>query len=262
MKLLLFAVTLSITAGIANACEHHGNDNLRSVDEDADHHAETSQDRRQLQGRPKPFVMDGIEFPSQEAFVKSGARCGTKDLTEKEREKEENDIAKYLAKNPRGRSSLETIKIDVVFNVIHKSNGTEGMLSQGDIDSQINVLNSAFASSGFAFNLREVGFYENDDWFTGCAGNQDFKDSIRGNSTDGKDVLYIYTCLPSGLLGYAYLPSSIGNGVPLERDGIVLRYSTLPGGSLAPYNEGDTATHEVGHWLGLHHTFSVSKMRR
>ena len=81
-------------------------------------------------------------------------------------------------------------------------------------------------------------------------------------------TLNIYSAsLGQFLLGWAYLPWDFDgtNGQPLPRffDGVVLDFRTLPqvegdtGDSRAfeIYGEGDTGTHEVGHWLGLYHTF-------
>lgn len=70
---------------------------------------------------------------------------------------------------------------------------------------------------------------------------------------DPVHILNFYiTDLPNNDLGYArfpwdYSPSSFMHGV-------VCAFHTLPGGQ-APFDEGDTGVHEIGHYAGLYHTF-------
>ena len=67
--------------------------------------------------------------------------------------------------------------------------------------------------------------------------------------------------IQGGILGYAQFPSSSGlggmpsNGGSANTDGVVVLYNAFgtTGAVSSPYNRGRTATHEIGHWLGLRH---------
>ena len=70
----------------------------------------------------------------------------------------------------------------------------------------------------------------------------------------GSNALNVYSNnMGGGLLGWATFPSSYASQAADGRRGDPQRLAAWRLG--APYNQGDTATHEVGHWLGLYHTF-------
>jgi hypothetical protein len=68
---------------------------------------------------------------------------------------------------------------------------------------------------------------------------------------DRNKYLNIWVCeLGNQLLGFAQFPGTS----PANRDGVVINWRYFgTTGSTSPYNKGRTATHEVGHWLGLRH---------
>jgi hypothetical protein len=145
--------------------------------------------------------------------------------------------------------------IDVYFHVVNQgTREVDGNISQTKIQNQINVLNGAFAAHGWTFNLVEVTRTNNRSWFTAKQGSRQEVQMKRSLRRGGATALNIYSVNPPrNLLGWATFPSSYSSNP--SYDGVVIHFQSVPGGSLAPYNEGDTGTHEVGHWMGLYHTF-------
>jgi hypothetical protein len=185
-------------------------------------------------------------------------RCGTEKLSDEQIADIERQVAVFKENQ---RAANDGFDLDVTGGVINVywhviNNGTstsQGNISDNQIASQMTVLNNAYRNWGWTFNLVSTDRTTNSSWYT-CSGGtceSQMKNALRQGTAD--DLNIYSNNMGGGLLGWATFPSSYSSSPKM--DGVVILYSSLPGGSAAPYNLGDTATHEVGHWMGLYHTF-------
>jgi hypothetical protein len=150
--------------------------------------------------------------------------------------------------------------VPVWFHVIAKDRTKAGgWLSDATIRRQMDVLNKAFAAfyggvdTGFRFELAGVTRTVNAAWYGMTYGSQAERAAKQALRRGGPETLNMDSIEGGGLLGWAVFPK-VGNGRP-GTDGVVFAAGSVPGGSIENDDLGQTATHEVGHWLGLYHTF-------
>ena len=196
-------------------------------------------------------------------------RIARDDLLQVRRDPLATWVSRHRPEARAARRAVRTLTVPVAFHVIRKNATADGGdLPQAQLNAQIGVLNAAYQSSGFRFALVSTSRTTESSWFNMVAGGSSQPRYERGSAKEhkmkgalyqgGPRTLNIYTAsLGKQVLGWSYFPSEFVGGKARARylDGVVVDYRSLPGGSLAPYDEGDTATHEIGHWLGLFHTF-------
>lgn len=197
------------------------------------------------------FAMMSSGMAAPKRFSNRG--CGVA----KQSLEKQSQVENKISKGNNASNGVTAVQIQVHFHVIYSSGGV-GRVSLQQITNQINVLQADHGSK-FKFVLNSTTFTLNDDWFNNTAPGTAQQDAMKKNLHKGRSrSLNIYTVgfssgSGAGLLGYASFPWSY-KGREWD-DGVVVLYSSLPGGDAFPYNQGRTATHEVGHWFGLYHTF-------
>lgn len=210
-----------------------------------------------LQGFPRTSerseLKSDIRFLAEDgATSMRGVRCGTRPVGQLERVLIDAAVDQFLQERGPWHRYGE-LNIPVVFHLV-RTHERVGHVKKKQAKKQIRVLNRAFAPHGIRFSLQAIKRYKHDEFTHGCVDAGIERDFKMNHAVDPAHTLNVYTCEPEdGILGYSYPPWDFSESSYMH--GVVLLYSTLPKGSARPYNLGDTLTHEIGHYLGLLHTF-------
>lgn len=136
---------------------------------------------------------------------------------------------------------------------------TDGRLGAPDfaVRDQLATLNAAYsgqfggADTGIRFRLEGITRTVNPAWFRAPVTHER---AIKRMRRGGPETLNLYLAQLSELvLGYSTYPYGYWKEPAL--DGVVVDWRSLPGGAMRSFDRGFTGVHEIGHWLGLLHTF-------
>ncbi len=173
--------------------------------------------------------------------------CGSRSPTVEDRVR----ISRLLeGEEPGFGDDYGTVLVPVRFHVIH--DGADGKVERTVLDQQIVLLNRVFASHRFRFHQLEPDWTDNPAWYRMASGSTEEKQARRALWKEPEKSLNFYIADVRKYAGWAQYPWDLEDFSLW--DGVVVSSRYLPGGE-SPLDLGMTAVHEVGHWLGLLHTY-------